>query len=689
MWRQKTGSMLLRTAAAAVLPAAGGGAAAAACGASFVQQRGNKHYSKTKAGSYWPGDAHETPGFHGVELQEEQRLGVVIKPTSTLIELWSQAVKCWPLRRFIATKMWVRGRLGYVWASYESLQHEIDSLRHLLHAMGVAKGGRVAVISDNRYEWLCAHFATLQLGAQFIAVPTNITPTEAKLLIKSTGCRVLFVETEASLSAVKEWIGTVGELQHVLCFEDKDGEYSYSVAITIAETQIEKQPIIEKVSPDETAMIMFTAGTTGAPKGCMLSHRCVVANVSSVYAQLGEAVGHEDLFLSLCPWTVAGALTTDVYQVMMKGAAICIPPELIEGFADMQEINPTVVTSVALPFQRAYNNIVEDIMTRNKIAKDATRITIGAITESRVMMKRPAASVRALSQMLLGKFKRQFGSELRLIIILGHALTKDQNELLSDLDLFVVQTYGCVEAGGILATDIDVPTKLKALPGVELRVINENSEVVVPGDLGEVLVEAPHCMQGYFDINIDPEEAKNAVVLHGARTFVRTGDYGSITGPWLTVKGHKDVLITLDDLKVVDPLELENELSKSPFIKQIFVFGDRRPYLTALVVPLSLAISNHLQKVERRDGVPIVNEKEKADCIRHELRRVSVNLPPRQHIRRFAFVDELTHANGFMTCKWGFARQKVEKHYVHYINHLYDMTPKFYGHAVDDYDDLF
>jgi long-chain acyl-CoA synthetase len=643
----------------------------------------------TVAGSYWPMD-RDIEGLN-MEWLGDPKKGVVIKPSDTLVDLWRQAAAAWPMRRFLATKMWVRGRLGYVWSSYEGVDAECAAMRTLLSKMGVARGTRIAMISENRYEWVVVHLAAMQLGAHFVAIPTNVTPIEARKIVRATNARVLIVETEGSYAAVKDWAGEVGELVHVLCLDDRDSAGSYAVALQLAESvpEAEREPVASSIKSEDTAMIMFTAGTTGSSKGVMLSHRCLVANISSVYAQLGESISHEDLFMTLAPWTIAGAMTVELYQCLLKGACMCIPPEILEGFQDLSTIHPSVVCSVALPFQRAYNNVIEDIMTRGKLKKDATRITISAITESRVLMRDPGAIIKTLSSVLLGKFKAQFGTMLRLVIIVGHGLTKDQCELLADLDLFVVNTYGCLEAGGILATDIDVPTRLKALPGVELRVVNEKNEVVVPGDTGEILVEAPHAMQGYFDTSIDPEEARKSLVLYGSRTFVRTGDYGSLTGAWLTVKGHKDVLITLDDGKVIEPLEIETELSRSPFIKQVFIFGDRRSYVSALIVPNTIAISNHLKKIERRDGVPIVSEREKAECVRGELRRVSANLPPRSHIRRFAFVDEFTQANGFMTCKWGLARQKIEAHYVHYINHLYDDTPKFYGYAVDDYDDLF
>ena len=672
----------------------GGFAATSSSSSMAVQRRfqtGTRQGMRTNkdwAGSYFPDQ--DIAGVTTPQDQEEAK-GMEIKPNSTLVDLWDAALLAWPTRRFLGTKMWVRGRLGYVWSTYESLNQEIDAMRHMLANMGLEKGGRICIISDNRYEWFVVQMACMQLGGQFVALPTNITPTEAQRVVKATGCRLLFVETEASYATVKGWVNQVGELKHVLCFEDHAGEASYAVAVTIASDFPKEQyaPRCKSIRNDDTACILFTAGTTGPPKGVMLSHRTLVANISSVHGQFGEALSHEDIFMSLCPWTVAGALTLELYQVLLKGAAMAIPPEIIEGFQDLTTVNPTVVVAPALPFQRAYNNIVDDIVNR-KLTKHPTRVVVGAITQSRVMMRKPTFGVRCASSMLLGTFKKQFGTDLRLVVIIGHMLTKDQTELLADLDLFVVNTYGCLEAGGVLATDMDVSTKLKALPGVELRVVNDNNEVVVPGDLGEILVEAPHAMQGYFDLHIDQDEAARSVVIHGHRTFVRTGDFGCLNaGGWITVRGHKDVMITLRDGKVMDPLEIETILCKSPFIKQAFVFGDGRPYLVALIVPLSQAISQHLRKVERRDGVPVVNEREKADCIRSELRRVSQTLPPRSHIRRFAFVDEFTQSNGFITAKMGYARQKIETHYVHYINQLYDETPKFYGFAVDDYDDLF
>ncbi|RNF20334.1 putative acyl-CoA synthetase [Trypanosoma conorhini] len=642
-------------------------------------------FGTSVAGTYYG----ESDVAAGASMNNDMRLGLVIKPQSTLVELWEQAVKAWPTRRFLGTKMWVRGQLGYVWANYESIEAEMAAMRTLLHKMGVEKGSRVVVISENRYEWVVVHFATLQLGAQFVVLPTNVTPMEARLVLTSTQAKVLFVESTSSYAAVKGWIGEVGQLQHVICFEDQLGEGSYAVAINVAADVPEKVPPRKDITAEDTAMIMFTAGTTGPPKGVMLSHRNLVANISSIYAHVGGALTHTDLFMSLCSWCVAGALTVELYQAICKGACICIPPEQLEGFQDLALVQPSVITSVALPFQRAYANMVDNIMNRGSLTKDMTRFTLGRITENRLMLKKPGHTLRAASHVLLGKFKQQFGNELRIVFIVGSQLTRDQAELLADLDVFTVSTYGALEAGGLIATDIDVPLRLKALPGVEVRVVNEKNEIVAPGDLGEVLVEAPHAMQGYFDVHIDPEQASNSLVAYGGRTFVRTGDYGSVTGGWITLKGNKDVLITLASGAVVDPLEVEGTLIKSPFVRQVFVHGENRPYLTALVVPNAKAIASHLRKVERRDGVPIVSEREKADCIRAELRRASQGLPARAHVRRFAFIEECTLANGFITCKYGFARQKIENHYVHYFNAMYDETPKFFGHAVDDYDDLF
>lgn len=623
-------------------------------------------------------------------MSDAAHIGVVIKPESTLCTLWEQSLFAWPSRRFIGTKMWVQGKLGYVWATYESINSEVEAMRTLLSKMGIEKGSRVIVISENRYEWIVVHLATMQLGGHFVPLPTNITPSEAEMVVKSTGAKVLFVESKASYALVKGWVLTVGELEQAFCFEEQLGEGSYTVAISIAADVPEKVPTGQvAISPEDTAMIAFTAGTTGPPKGIMLSHKTVVANISSIHGSLGEALSHTDMFMSLCSWCVAGALTVELYQAMIKGACVCIPPETVEGFHDLPVVNPSVIVSVAQPFQRAYSNIVDDVMNRGGFTKDLTRFTIGRITENRLMFQKPGKILRTFSNLLLGKFKKQFGTELRVVITVGHQLTKDQLELMADLDVFIVSTYGCMEAGGIIASDIDVPQRLKCLPGVEVRIVNDRNEIVAPGDFGEILVESPHAMQGYFDVDIDPKDVRDSIVEYSSRTFVRTGDYGSMTGGWLTVKGNREILLQLQNGKSVDPLEIESLLGKSPYIKQIFVYGNNRPYVVALVVPNSKAISAHLRKVERRDGMPIVSDREKADTIRAELRRVSENIPPRAQVRRFAFVDEFTLANGFVTVKMGYAREKIETHYKHYFDALYDVTPKFYGYAVDDYDDLF
>eukprot|EP00759_Apiculatamorpha_spiralis_P006132 PhF_6_TR13617/c0_g1_i1/m.21793/K01897/ACSL, fadD; long-chain acyl-CoA synthetase len=641
---------------------------------------------QSAAGVYWP-QSDEDASLANDDALHNLR-AVVLKPDTTLTDIYAQSILAYGVRKFIGSKMMIRGTLNYMWSSYESFNVEVDLCRHLLGCMGVTRGSRVMVISENRYEWVIVHIATLQLGAHHVVLPTSITPEEAKRVAQATGASVVFVESPASYASVRTWIDTVGEVKHVMCFDDENSEGSYAVAITLSMHATGKTPVRTDIKPEDTAMIHFTPGTTGPPKGVMLSHKALVANVASVTAKIGEALSLDDVIMSMAPWCVCGTIMLDLYQVLIKGAAIIVPPEVTEGFGDIKTVNPSVLVSVALPFQRAYNNIIDEILNANIFKRDMSRLALGGLLEARTTMKDPGMTTRMVSSMFLHKYRRSFGDELRMAIIVGNPLQRDQAELFADLNVFIVNTYACTEAGGIIATDIDVPSRLKVLPGVETRIINENGDVVSPGDIGEILVEAPHAMQGYFDLNVSSDEAKTALQIYGGRSFVRTGDYGSQNGEWITVQGHRDVLIVLDDNKVVEPLTLEAKYQSSPFMKQVFVYGHKRSHVVALIVPLSGAISSHLKKVERRDGSPIVTEKEKAHCIRNEIRRLSVDLPPRHHIRRFMFVDEFTLANGFLTSKWGYARQKIETHYVHYLEALYNEDPKFHGYSVDDYDDL-
>uniref|UniRef100_A0A0A9YKW6 Putative acyl--CoA ligase YtcI n=1 Tax=Lygus hesperus TaxID=30085 RepID=A0A0A9YKW6_LYGHE len=114
--------------------------------------------------------------------------------------------------------------------------------------------------------------------------------------------------------------------------------------------------------------------------------------------------------------------------------------------------------------------------------------TLSIIRQNRLMLRRPSKLVRAACNILLGREKKQFGNELRLVILLGNTLEEYQSNLLADLDVFVIHSYGCMEAGGLVASDVDVPNRFKALPGVEIRVVNDRNEIVAPGDMGELLV---------------------------------------------------------------------------------------------------------------------------------------------------------------------------------------------------------
>ena len=200
-------------------------------------------------GSYFP---HTTSFADGIP--DIHRLGFTMKPQDTLPVLWSKAVAAYAKRRFIGTKMWVRGKLGYVWSTYESIDAEIAAVRTLLHKFGVRSGSRVVCISENRYEWFVVHMATLQLGAQFVALPTNVTPTECRQVIIATQATIMFVESIASFDVVKGWAGEVGILKEVFCFEQQLKEGSYSVAVTLAASVEQKPEVVTGLSSENTAM---------------------------------------------------------------------------------------------------------------------------------------------------------------------------------------------------------------------------------------------------------------------------------------------------------------------------------------------------------------------------------------------------------------------------------------------------
>ena len=435
------------------------------------------------------------------------------------------------------------------WAQYRD---DALACAAALAAHGVEPGDRVGLLAENRVEWLVADVGILTAGAVAVTPHASLSAKQVAFQMRDAGAKWLFVSTAAQLEKVNHASAEMPDVKGVVVFDAAAGgaaSWDEFLARGRAELPGRAAELARReaaTGPDDMATVMYTSGTTGEPKGVMLTHGNILSNVLACLE--GEPVFADDVNLCWLPLSHIYARTIDHYERLVAGAELALAESAETVVANLAEVRPTQFSSVP----RFYEKLLAAVASPDP-----------AVT---------AAKLRAV-----------FGPRARCLGAGGAPLPAAVERALRDAGLPVFPGYGLTETSPVLTFNLstrDRPfTVGAAVPGVEIRIAAD----------GEVLARGPCVMKGYWN---NPAATADAI----RDGWFHTGDLGALDADgFLTITGRKKELLVLSNGKKVVPTQIEGLLVADDCIDQAAVYGEGRNYLTALVVP-------HWENVRRALG---------------------------------------------------------------------------------------
>ena len=463
-------------------------------------------------------------------------------------------------------------RRGADWErmTYAALAEGVQALGRALVARSVAPGDRVAILSENRLEWGIACLGALAAGATAVPMDVYLTDGEVENLLRHAGVRWALASGPQAARLL-----ALGVPPTVVSLDAEAPAGALALEALLAEGRALTMPLPER-GPDEPASILYTSGTTGTPKGVMLSHRNFLANGRSIL-DFG-LVGPSDTLLAILPLHHSYAFTITLLLPLLLGARIVYVqtlkgPELLRA---MQDTGVTILAGVPQLFAMLHRGVFDEVKRQGVLV----RALFGGLL--RVSESLKAATGWNAGPLLFGRVHRKFGGKIRILASGGARLDPAIARDFERLGFVLLEGYGLTETAPVLTFNPYERPKFgtvgRPIPGVEIRILNPDAEGV-----GEVAVRGPNVMAGYYR---NPE-ATAAVMEDG---WFKTGDLGYLDADgYLVLTGRSKEVIVLSSGKNVYPEEVEEHFLQSPFIEEICLLPaggrDGGEGLQALVLP--------------------------------------------------------------------------------------------------------
>lgn len=546
-----------------------------------------------------------------------------------------------------------------------------------LGKMGAKPGDRIAILSENRAGWVIADMGILCIGAVTVPIyPTN-TPEQIEYTINHSGAKIVFVSGKFQYSKLLKVRSAMPGLELVVSFERFLGDPALPVTTFYQLSEIdspisadEKKYIeagIDRIKPSDILTLIYTSGTTGVPKGVMLSHNNILTNTQYLTEQSG-VVAEDDVLLSFLPLSHVLERTAGYYMAIRNGALLAFADSIEKVPENMLEIRPTVMVSVPRLFEKIYHRIFENAHQMSPIKRSLFHwaVDVGKkYVKARYIDKSPSTLLNleyALADRLIfSKIRAKFGGNMKLFCSGGAPLDKIINEFFWVIGIPIFEGYGLTETSPALCFNNFDHIRFGSV-GVAL----EHTEFKIAED-GEILVRGPQIMLGYYN---DPEATAEAI----QDGWFRTGDIGHIDDGFVFITDRKKELIITAGGKNIAPQPIENELKMDKYVSSAFVYGDRKPYLTALIVPnlermLEFAKEKHIHYYELDD---LVMHEPVQKLFEQRLAEINSRLAPYETIKKFVLLShDFSIEGGELTPTLKLRRKLIYEKYKHRIEDLY------------------
>jgi len=531
----------------------------------------------------------------------------------------------------------------YLSINYNEARKNVNEIAAGLISLDIQREDKVALISQNRYEWALSDFAILSLGAITVPIYPSLLPEHVQYILFDSDTTIVICSDADQYDKVNQVRGNCPSLKTVVVMDTikDDGKHiSLSTLKGKGAELLEKnaeliKEQVKKTKSNNLATIIYTSGTTGEPKGALLTHGNFISNVEGSLQHL--SVDETDLFLSFLPLSHVFERMAGHFLANYIGATIAYAVSIDTVAENMGEVKPTVMTSVPRLYEKIYARILENVEMGSPIKRKIFYWAIGVGREyiTKIMNKESISGglqfKRNLAfKLVFSKLAERVGGKMRFFVSGGAPLSKEIAEFFGAAGLTIYEGYGLTETSPVIAVNKEDLFKFgtvgPVIPNVEVKIADD----------GEILTRGPHIMVGYFK-----KEAETKEVIDAEKWF-HTGDIGFIDDDGcLTITDRKKNILVTSGGKNIAPQPIENKLVTCKYIEQAMVIGDKRKFCTAVVVPAFENLEKWAQNnsMEYKDLGELSRLFEVRELIKKDIDGVNNDLASYETIKEFYLTE--------------------------------------------------
>jgi long-chain acyl-CoA synthetase len=556
-----------------------------------------------------------------------------IDKLNSLVELYFK--KCSEVDSNKPFLKWLKpGKPTYNWGD---IKKKIFKLSHKIKSL-INDGDRCLILSENRPYWLMADLAIMNAGGISVPIFTTYSPNDYEYILNDCKPSLVIVSNNTQFKKIKKHINL--DKQKIISFETIEAE-SLLITNILNEENYEKK-INEKLKRGMPACIIYTSGTSGNPKGVILSHGGILSNCEGAVELLKPLIKKKNpIFLTWLPLSHSYEHTVQFIQIIL-GAKVYYAESLEKLISNMSIAKPTIMTAVPRFYQNLYAkinmNFKKETGIKRKLINSTLELGKKSLKNTKLNFNEKILNFFC-NTLVRKKIQKQFGGNLQAFVSGGGALDQNIGEFLNAIGLPTLQGYGLTEASPVVSCNLPYLVKVETV-GPPFR----SNKVKIAND-GEILIKGENVMLGYWN----QKEETEKVIKDG---WLHTGDIGEFDqNNYLKITDRKkDIIVNLGGDNI-SPSKIENILCLNEFIKQAFVYGDKKNYLVAIIV---------------------CDKTIKEEKIKPIIENINKNLTLIEKIKKFITInEEFAIENGMLTPTLKLKRKEIIKNYKQQLEKLY------------------
>jgi long-chain acyl-CoA synthetase len=561
----------------------------------------------------------------------------------------------------------------YVALSTEEIGNRVKFFSLGLRALGQKKEDKLVILSDNRPEWMITDLANLCLGGITVPIYTSLVPDQIKYIVENSDARIVVCSDQELWKKIETVKGELTNVSHYITFaqEAPEGVLTFQGVMDKGRKLYQEDPeIFQKkalaVLPSDIASIIYTSGTTGIPKGVMLTHGNFISNVKSCSEII--PFSDKDTVLSFLPLShVLERMVSFTY--LYKGCSIAYAESIETVAENLLEVRPHIMVSVPRVFEKIYSKVMDNVLQSSVLKRKIFfwAVKVGREYGQKKLQNQPVSGwlqfrKNIAHKLVFSKIIERTGGRVRFFVSGGAPLSKDIAEFFYAMGLVVLEGYGLTETSPVIAVNvldhIRFGTVGRAIPGVEVKIAED----------GEILTRGPHVMKGYYKMEAETEEAFKGGWFH-------TEDIGYLDeDEFLVITDRKKDIIVTAGGKNVAPQPIENILKTNPYISNAMVIGDKKKFVSALIVPDFDKLVDYAQynKIPYENLSELVKDERVINFLHSEVDRSTPGLSSYEKVKKIALLDrDFEIEKGEITPTLKVKRNIVEKKYAGLIESMY------------------